>query len=135
MEEDEKEKRRRGSCFHCDGKINSGHICWNKQLHVILVRGDEDRMEEDPMDDWGPTECQFIDGLPQITPWSYGVLEQGRELFLWWASHNFLSPVLAELKIPIEASKVNFFLSWRRLVGSQGVWQRVELGLPNLKVV
>ncbi|WVZ20087.1 hypothetical protein V8G54_007409 [Vigna mungo] len=145
-EEEENEKRRRGLCFRCDERYSPGHVCRNKQLHVILL-GQEEGVEEDE----APSEKEEGDEVNlQLNVSSIAGMTSKNSLKLWGtikgnkvivmvdsgASHNFLSPrVVGELGIQIEETRGYFVeVGNGQRLGSQGVCRNVELQLPTLMV-
>jgi len=100
------DKFAKGLCYGCDAKFSPGHRCANKQLHVLILEGDED--EADTADQKVESESA-INSL-QLSMFSMFGLTSKKTIKLWGdllnhrvlvlvdcgASHNFISSVLVQ---------------------------------------
>lgn len=41
------DKRAKGLCFKCDGRWGFNHVCRAKELSILLVKEDGDKVEEE----------------------------------------------------------------------------------------
>lgn len=144
-EAEEQHKRRRGVCFRCDERFFPGHVCKNKQLHVILLGEDEDEERKEPKD--GEEEESEETTALQLNMSSVVGVTSKKSLKLWGtikdkrvivlvdsgASHNFLShDLVRDLKLQPEATKgYTVEVGNGQRVKSQGVCQKNRIAATH----
>lgn len=148
-------KREKGLCFRCDEKYSVGHRCRNKELHVMLIYGEEGATGEG--EEGEPSEIEELQNLgkegeavelsinsvvgltsPQTMKVRGRIGEQEVVVLVdCGATHNF---ILAELvrQLEIHRTETNGYgviMGTGFAVQGAGICKGVTLQLQNLEVV
>ncbi|XP_022848903.1 uncharacterized protein LOC111371244 [Olea europaea var. sylvestris] len=142
-------KRERGLCYRCDEKFQPGHKCRNKELHVLVVQGEEEGEELGNVQvDEGETEVgevvelsiNSVVGLNAPKSMKLKGTICGHSVIVLidcGATHNFISVDLAaQLQIPtVPTHGYGIIMGTGSAVRGCGVCKGVVISLPSIEVV